>query len=199
MNAVVYTPITTDPAEIFATLLQMGGDIPRTAAALLMDPVELKALDNKFNWQAKIKTYGAGADSSAKEQRTINRAVNFLLSHRLRKVIDGIVTDLASSPDKIAAFTTVVTKNGLQRDIKPLRELADSARIATEMTYRALGDSMDVTLSDTKADPKKTASELHMSVLKAMDLVDGSPSIGSVELIKQQVSQRERIAAASTE
>jgi hypothetical protein len=197
MSLPIFQPVTTDPAECFATLLQMGGNVARCAAALQMDEGQLQTMADTHGWGAKIKSYGAAADATEKEQRLVNRAINYLLAHRLRAAIDGIVTENLSTPAKTRKFITKTDRHGNEFvDTKPLRELTDAARIATEMSYRSLGDSMDQTVKDGQRDPRKAAADMHLSVTKAMQLVDENPNLNAVEIIKGQIGYREAVVAS---
>ncbi len=189
--------LTDDPGEIFAVLLQFNGDVTRTASTLQLEDDTVRALATKHGWLAKIQSY-TGPDAAGKEGRTINRAVNFLLAHRLRSLVDKVATNLGQDDDMLTQALVVTNAAGSRVDMKVLRDLADAGRIASEMTYRALGDSMDQTIADGKGDPKKKATATHLSVMEAMDRADCNPKVSVVELVHQDVKANEKAVRQSS-
>lgn len=187
--------ITLDPAEVFAVYLQQGGSVSRTALTLRLPDETVAGMVQQYGWDVKVKDYTGGADEPTQAdfqrgQRTLNRAINFIQAHRLRDLVDRVVRKL-STDQTLEEFTTVSSKNGFRRDLKPLRDLAEAARVAQELSYRSLGDSMDVSVRDD-SDAAKEGKDLQLAVLSAMDAADRHPKTNSADLVRQDIKEREQ-------
>lgn len=187
--------ITGDPAEVFAVYLQQGANAQRTALTLKIPVAEVEGLVRQHRWDVKVKEYTGGIENPTLEdfqrgQRGLNRAVNYIQAHRLRDLVDRVVQKL-NDPQTLEEYTTVRTKDGFRRDLKPIRELAEAARTAQELSYRALGDSMDVSVTDDQT-AAKDGKDLQLALIQAMDAADRNPKTSSTELVRASVRERER-------
>ena len=189
--------LTEDPAEVFAVYLQQGANAQRTALTLKIPVSRVEDLVKLHRWDVKVKEYTGGIENPTLEdfqrgQRGLNRAVNYIQAHRLRDLVDRIVRKL-NDQDTLEEYTTIRTKDGFRRDLKPIRELAEAARTAQELSYRALGDSMDVSVTDDQT-AAKDGKDLQLALIQAMDAADRNPKTSSTELVRASVREREKKA-----
>ena len=176
--------VEVDPAEAFALFALHAGNVERVAVILDTDPAAIEAMAKRWKWSEKVvRTQGDAEDSSA-AQREVNRGVNYLQAHRLRSMVDRVLVELAM-PGKLEDATTIVGMNGShKRDYRVLRDVAEAARTAQDLTYRALGDSVDLARND-KA--KGKAGDLSLGVLAAMDAADAAPGTSSVDIVRKSL------------
>lgn len=174
-----------DPGEAFALFALHNGNPDRVALILDVDPSEIRAMAKRWDWANKVTaSTGEAADSGA-AQRELNRGVNFIQAHRLRSFVDLAIREL-SDPEQLRAATTVVSNRGAERrDFRILRDIAEAARTAQELTYRALGDSMDTTRND-KVRPSD--GSLALAAMSAMDAADAAPGVSSVDLVRRSLA-----------
>lgn len=189
------TALTGDPAEVFAVYLQQGANAQRTALTLKIPVAEVEGLVKQHGWDVKVKEYTGGIENPTLEdfqrgQRGLNRAINYIQAHRLRDLVERIVQKL-NDKETLEEYTTIRTKDGFRRDLKPIRELAEAARTAQELSYRALGDSMDVSVTDDQTAAKE-GKDLQLALIQAMDAADRNPKTSSTELVRASVRERER-------
>lgn len=195
--------LSTDPVEIYSVYLQMGASAERTALTLRVPLAQVEALVKEHRWDLKARELAPEAGENPTQldfqrgQRALNRSVNFVQAHRIRELVDRLLVKLLSNQDTLEEYTTVRTKDGFRRDIKPIRDLAEAAKAAQELTYRSLGDSMDVSVGDDRQ-AAQSGKDLQLTIMAAMDAADRNPKTHSVELIREGVKEREKKIKALT-
>ena len=177
--------VDLDQVSAFFAFTHFGGDEVRTAHTLGVEPAEIEALAIRHGWRQKLALVTAKGRSTSEVQRETNRAVNMVQAHRLRNLVDRVLTDLEGKEDLIAELT-VTTKNGSYLDMKPLHQLVQAAAVAQEMTYRASGDT-DRVKDPRDADASEGGAELGKAVLDALTVADSRPGLSSVALVRKQL------------
>jgi hypothetical protein len=129
-----------NPSSLYLLWLSLGGDCQLAAAAAHIRVEIVQALEHDFQWR-DLAGGKLGLKDSHLEQE-VNRAQNFVQSQRLRKLIDGAITELE---DLGALRDSLVESSGrdgstLKITAKPLVELAKAAEAVHNLSYRALGD-----------------------------------------------------------
>lgn len=144
-----------------------------------MPRVDLTKLSDQHGWPARLAQMGVTGVSPGNKQDAIarfqNRALNFVQSIRLRELVDRVTVEMLSSPEKLVEFTTVTSKNGFKRDLRPLVDLVNSANVAQQMTQRALQDHKENETSDKEA---MDGNQLSIAVESALEAAmnTGTPS-----------------------
>lgn len=184
-NPVVALDVGPDPAEAFALFALHAGNVERVALILGVEVEVIEAMVVRWGWNKKVaRTVGDSADAPA-AQREVNRGVCYIQAHRLRSLVDAVLVEL-SDPEVFRDATTIVGVGGAsRRDFRVLRDIADAARTSHDLTYRALGDSVDVARNDRAGRADGTAA---LDVMAAMDAADAAPSTSAVELVRRSLS-----------
>ena len=178
-----------DTVQVFETYLTFGGDAPRTALACGLTRQELQGMVNAGGWDAKVKDWttikeGSTADESVK----ISRAVSFVQAHRLRGLVDKVVTKLSAlEPDELMDLMCSKTRRDGETlttfSAKPLAELCKAAELAQGMAARALGDT---TAERPTEQGNAKGSSIALLVQQAMTAAD-SLGVSSLEVVKEQL------------
>lgn len=175
-----------DVSRIFEAYIAFMGDTGKVAAALDVDEFIVKNLATVENWGQKLKQWHSLGDGDPRDvQVQINRAINFVQSHRLRAVLDKLVGKLHKmTPEELIDALTVNTKYGSEVKVRALTDLAKAAEAVQLMTQRALGDT-DAERPDQN--PNTKGSQIMLSVAAAMQAAE-NPKLDSAGVIKEQLN-----------
>lgn len=173
--------------------MQSAGDYDAAARTLGVEPTALMELAREGGWDKELARLAGGRecrtpDDFIRAQRSFNRGINFVQAHRLRELVDVFLVKALSDPDFMTELTTVVsqTRDGFvirRRDLRPVKDLADSVRTAHDLSYRALGDSTAQTVIDER-ELSKGGRNLQLDLMRAMDAHDAHPGTGSTALAR---------------
>src|SRR5208282_2966538 len=84
-------------SQIFQTYITFCGDTKRTALAMDIDEQTIKDLASDERWVDKIAEWNELREGDPRDvQIQINRAVNYVQAHRLRAVLDRVVSHLST-------------------------------------------------------------------------------------------------------
>jgi len=162
-----------DVSQILLTYVALVGDVEKTAAALELDPEIVQKLADAEGWNVKIQriTLMAKSGRPGDFERAQNRALCFVQGHRVRSLIDRVITRFSGMTDEeICAEVTAYGKNGVKHvSARFFTDLAAAAEKAHSMTYAALGDTAtDRAQRDTEPD-EMNASALHAAVIASLN------------------------------
>jgi hypothetical protein len=162
-----------DVSQILLTYIALIGDVEKTAAALELDPEIVQKLADAEGWNVKIQriTLMAKSGRPGDFERAQNRALCFVQGHRVRSLIDRVITRFSGMTDEeICAEITAQGKNGVRHvSARFFTDLAAAAEKAHSMTYAALGDTAtDRAQRDTEPD-EMNASALHAAVIASLN------------------------------
>jgi len=162
-----------DVSQILLTYVALVGDVEKTAAALELDPEIVQKLADAEGWSVKIQriTLMAKSGRPGDFERAQNRALCFVQGHRVRSLIDRVITRFSGMTDEeICAEITAQGKNGVRHvSARFFTDLAAAAEKAHSMTYAALGDTAtDRAQRDTEPD-EMNASALHAAVIASLN------------------------------
>jgi len=160
-------PMPKDPAQVFLTYIQFGGNIEQTAMVLQLEVCTIEALSAAGQWPKKIAEIKKLADGKdAKEYGlSVNRGINLIQADRLRRLVDRVLSALTSKSDEeIMDILTTTGPKGSSFSTRPLTDLVKAAAEAQLMTRLALGDVGAGELGDDTG----KGSDIAMSVMKAM-------------------------------
>ena len=178
----------TDVAQVFLVFMATIGDVPKTAAALDLDPHFVAWLAEQEGWLEKVKRVSimSRSEKPGDWERAQNRALNFVQAHRARMLMDRLILALTNSEsdDFLEHFRTR-TKDG--RDGYSARFFSDLMAAldkAHHLSYAALGDSVGERLDRDKEDGEASANQIHAALLAALNN-PGVQKIGSEALVAE--------------
>lgn len=168
--------IAIDRENAFMLYAAFTGDLERTAAALGVRPMDVLRVAQEEEWDEKLKPILDLKKSSkpGDVNRAINRALNFVQSHRLRMIIERVIRRITGmSPEELDQylFTTSTAKDGSETSKLATRALADLASALEKchaMTYQALNDSMQERAKRNDGDGGIDAGDMHAKIAEAM-------------------------------
>lgn len=176
-----------DVSAVFQTYLTFFGDAERTAVAMGLDPQTVRDLAQAENWHKKVAELNSiRAGDSRDVQVQINRAINFVQAHRIRSVLDKIVSHFAAmEAQELVDKLTTTAKNGSETfSARALTDLVKALETTQLMTQRALGDTV---AERPEAEPERKGSSIALQVMEAMSAAD-STGLDSVALVRQQLN-----------
>jgi hypothetical protein len=177
-----------DQVAAFFVFAQYAGDVERTAFALSLPAEAVFSVASANGWAEKLKrSTASNSGGQSAEQRSVNRIVNYVQAHRLRAMVDALVSEFTDEPEKLKELVEVHTKGGSYVDMSPVLNLVKAAETAQNMTYRALGDSMEQSKADER--PDAGGKDLSKAVWQAMDVADRTPGTSSVDLVRSIVAK----------
>lgn len=158
--------------NVFMLYASFCGDVDRTAHATQLSPDEVRALALAGSWDTKLKPIIELRKSQKQDdvERAINRALNFVQAHRMRKILEATIRRIsAMTPDELTEATTMrqIGKDGevIRETLstRPLADLASALEKCHALTYMALND----TATERKARPEASADDLGASEIHA--------------------------------
>jgi hypothetical protein len=178
---------TLDVSQIFLTYLTFGGDVDRTSIAVNLDREIVMNLAKAENWPAKLDQLtklNDGADSKVLQVQ-INRAINYVQAHRLRAIVDKVISHLSTkrAEDIVDLFTRVGKNGEPEFSARPLTDLVKAAESCQVMTQRALGDTASERPEDVGEGPK--GAPIALQVMAAMNAAD-EVGLDSVALVRKE-------------
>ena len=181
-----------DITKVFETFMAFGGDVSRTAVACNLSIDEIKELARLENWHEKVQQWNTLREgSTADVSIQVNRAVNFVQSHRVRSLIDAAIGQLLKlSPEELMDKLTTKAKGKdgevvtLNFSARALTDLVKAAETAHLMTQRALGDTV---AERPESQETRKGSSIALLVQAAMSAADDA-GLDSVEVVKKQLA-----------
>lgn len=192
---------TLDKENAFLLYAVFCGDADRTAHALDVDASLVRGLAMENKWDAKLKPIIDLKQSSraGDVERAVNRALNFVQSHRYRLFLERVLRQLTGMsrtdlecflfPREVNRRSDEVTQKFSTR---ALADLASALEKCHSMTYLALNDTATERRErKEEGDEDATASEMHLKLAEAMAAAGGkSQSIQGLVLDAQlQIAQ----------
>jgi len=169
--------VSFDRENAFLLYATFCGDVERTAHALNVSPVAILRCADDEGWNKRLETIIALKKSHRPGdiERAINRALNFVQSHRMRLFIERVINKItgftAEELDEYL-FTASEAKTGEKYSKLTTRAIADltSALEKTHaLTYLALNDTaQDRGRRKEQTDDGSGVGELHVQIAKAM-------------------------------
>lgn len=169
--------IAIDRENAFLLYATFTGDYVRTAAALGVRPMDVLRVVQEEEWDEKLKPILELAKSAKPGdiERAINRALNFVQSHRMRMIIERVIKRLtAMTPEELDEylFTSSTAKDGSEISKLSTRALADLASALEKchaMTYAALNDSApERAKRGSDAGGAIGVADMHLQIAEAM-------------------------------
>jgi hypothetical protein len=139
-----------DVAQVFQTFMTFCGDVARTAAATGLTAEQVTTLANSEHWDEKLQLWNTLKDGDSKElQIQINRAVTYVQAHRLRSILDRLVSHLTKKSDDdlvqlltkqfhvhVSRGSKNSTVDRTEFSTRPLTDLVRAAKECADMTAK---------------------------------------------------------------
>lgn len=208
-----------DRGNAFLIFATFTGDLSRTAAALGIREIDVLRMSDEGGWMEQLKPIIELSKSSRPGdlERSINRAINLVQAHRMRMVIERVISRLTGmSPEELESWIFSEELSGSQRPVKikrlgarALADLATAVEKAHAATYAALADTAKERQQRNEGSPETTSNEMYLKIAEAAARVtkDNSPRAllldaqlqivaeqkeRAVKLVKQPDSKPER-------
>lgn len=177
--------IKLDREQAFLLYATFCGDIVKTSHALNVRPVDVLKMVEDENWNERLKTI-LELKKSAKPgdiERAVNRALNFVQSHRMRLFVERILHKLVSMSNEEVEnyiFSDHSPKDGTafkRLTTRAIADLASAMEKAQAMSYQALNDTaQDRAKRKEVNDDGGSAGDLSVQIAKAMASIGKSSS-----------------------
>jgi hypothetical protein len=195
--------LSIDREQAFLLFATFTGDIARTAHALDVPAAAVLRMAEEEGWMNKLGPILALKKSSrpGDVERAINRALNFVQSHRMRLFIQRVITRLTGmnevefeeylfvgSKDKDGVVTKKLTT-------RALADLASALEKAQSMTYLALNDTAQdrAKRKEDGGDSETSAGDLHAQISAGLAAVRASAT-PRAQLFDAQLAQAEELS-----
>jgi len=175
-----------DVSQMFLTYLAFQGDADKTAMALNTDVAIVRDIARSENWETKVRKLATIREGESHDlQIQINRAINYVQSHRLRSIVDMALLHLTK--DGAEAMVEKLTVKGREGQtefkIKAITDLVKAAESVQLMTQRALGD----TAGEREPQKERDGSTVALRVMDAMNAADVS-GLDSVGVVRKEIA-----------
>lgn len=187
-----------DIAKIFLAFVQFVGDVERTAAALHLDPEVVRKLAEQEGWQGKIEKICLLSKSGKPGdwERAQHRALAFVQAHQLRRIIDGVLSELGDqTPEELVESLRVTTKGGSYMSAKFLSDLAAAMDKAHNLGYHALGDTLGERAEREGIDDNLNATALHLAVVGVLN----NPKVKTVDVVAEVQAHQQEVVKSLTD
>lgn len=186
-----------DVTKVFLHYIASVGDVEKTALACDLDPEIVRKLAASEDWEQKVRrlclqSKGNGLQAGDFE-RMQNRALNWVQSHRLRQVLDEVITHYGEmNPEEILASITTFDKDNKPRvSARFFTDLAKALETVQGMSYAALGDTIPERQAMT-GDEKANTAAVHASLIAALNGA-GVKQVSSQQLVIEAGKQIEKL------
>jgi len=173
-----------DVSQILLVFVAMVGDVHRTAAALDMDPAIVRKLADQEGWDAKIQrvTMLSKSGRPGDFEKAQNRALAFCQGHRIRSLIDRVITHFNDMTEaEIVSEITATGKNGVRHvSARFFTDLAAAAEKANNLTFVALDDTVTARAGRDDEPDQMNASALHAAVMASLNTPGGTTKAADV-------------------
>jgi hypothetical protein len=193
-------PLAIDREQAFLLFATFTGDIARTAHALDVPAAAVLKMAEEEGWMNKLGPILALKKSSkpGDVERAINRALNFVQSHRMRLFIQRVITRLTGMNETEFEEYLFVSngKDGTKKlTTRALADLASALEKAQSMTYLALNDTAQdrAKRKEGDGDSEVSAGDLHAQISAGLAAVRASAT-PRAQLFDAQLAQAEEIA-----
>lgn len=178
--------VDIDREQAFMLFATFAGDAVRTGAALNVHPAAVLCMADECGWTDKLKSVIELRESSRPGdwERACNRAMNFVMAHQMRMIIDRALKKFKGMSDDELTKTLVeewTDREGNQRykaSGKAYSDLAAAMEKVHAMTYHALNDTVqDRNRRKEQQSDDEPVGDMHAAISSKMQEVsrDNSP------------------------
>jgi len=164
----------SDVAQIFLVFMATVGDVDKTALALEIDPDFVQWLSVQEGWVDKVRRVSVMSKSGKPGdfERAQNRALNFVQAHRVRMLIDRVLTELAEmSSEDLTERLRAKDKEGKPANLSArfFADIMSALDKVHTLSYYALGDSVGERLERAKDGAEHSANDIHAALIAALN------------------------------
>lgn len=195
-----------DVENAFQVFAQLTGDYEKTAHALGIKPQVVVEMATELGWHDRLKSIFELKKSTkpGDVEKAISRALNFVMAHRYRIILERIVNKLyLMTPEELVEEITAVSYDKEGNEVKrvlntrALSDLAAAIEKVQQLTYVALVDTVtERARRQDNGDAEVSMGSIHQIISAAMN--DTSVSTRKEEfaakLAKAQEEQRAKQA-----
>lgn len=194
--------IKLDREQAFLLYATFCGDLEKTAHALNVRAVDVLKMAEEEGWNNQLKSILEMKKSArpGDVERAVNRALNFVQSHRMRLFVERILHKLVSlSNEEVEGyiFSDHSAKDGTafkRLTTRAIADLASAMEKAQAMSYQALNDTaQDRAKRKESGDDGDSGGELHAKIAAAMSKVRAS-STPRAQLFDAQIEVGQTLA-----
>lgn len=194
--------IKFDREQAFLLYATFCGDVEKTSHALSIRPVDVLKMAEEEGWNNQLKNILEMKKSGrpGDVERAVNRALNFVQSHRMRLFVERILHKLVSMDNKEVEeyiFSDHSSKDGVafkRLTTRAIADLASAMEKAQALSYQALNDTaQDRAKRKESGDDSDSGGELHAKIAAAMAKVRAS-STPRAQLFDAQISVGQTLA-----
>jgi len=172
-----------DVSQCFLAFMTFIGDVDRTAAALDLEPKQVRELAEAEGWADKLRRVSLMSKSGRPGdfERATNRALCFVQAQCIRQQLNRLLTEVTNmSVEDLMSRASVRTRDGaMQLSAKFFVDMAGAAEACHRMSYIALGDTItERTESEGGSGKGPSTNDLHSAIIA--HLSDPSQQIGPV-------------------
>lgn len=179
-----------DVAQAFLIFMSLVGDCERTAAALDLEPEQVRQLAEAEGWTEKIRRVSIMSKGSKPGdwERSQNRAMAFCQAHLIRQQIDRLLRVTSALDDEeLMSRCSSITKSGdRQLSAKFFCDLTQAAEACHRMAYAALGDTVTERVDQLAGSPEGKTSDLHSAIIAALS--NPAASVPSSTLLLEETN-----------
>lgn len=192
--------VELDAATVFQLYCTFCGDVVKTAAAAGVRPVDILRVSSAEGWAEKLGPILDLAKSQQPGQweRSCNRAVNYVQSHKLRMFLERVLSRITSmNAEELESYilTSKLDKNGMKTakvlSTRALADLASSIEKCHAMSYLATNDTAQDRgrRKEQATDDGADCSSLHLKIAQAMSQVKSAEAASPrLALLSAQVT-----------
>lgn len=172
-----------DVSQCFLAFMTFVGDVDRTAAALDLEPKQVRELAEAEGWADKLRRVSLMSKSGRPGdfERATNRALCFVQAQCIRQQLNRLLTEVTNmSVEDLMSRASVRTRDGaMQLSAKFFVDMAGAAEACHRMSYIALGDTItERTESEGGSGKGPNTNDLHSAIIA--HLSDPSQQLGPV-------------------
>jgi hypothetical protein len=195
-----------DVENAFQIFAQLTGDYEKTAHALGVKPQVVVEMAQELNWHERLKAIFELKKSTkpGDVEKAISRALNFVMAHRYRIILERIVNKLyLMTPEELIEEITAVSFDKEGNEIKrvlstrALSDLAAAIEKIQQLTYLALVDTVtERARRQDSGDSEVSMGSIHQIISAAMNDTGASSRKEefAAKLAKAQEEQRAKRA-----
>ncbi len=161
-----------DVAQAFLLFMATIGDCDRVAAALDLEPEQVRELAESEGWTDKIRRVSVMSKSGKPGdfERAQNRALCFVQAQTIRQQIDRLlraITEL-DTEELLNRCSTTNRAGNKQLSAKVMCDLAQATEACQRMAYQALGDTVTERVDAGTTSQETKTSDLHAAIIAAL-------------------------------
>jgi hypothetical protein len=190
-----------DVSQAFLVYMACVGDCDRVAAAIDLEPAQVKALAEEEGWSDKVRRISVISRNGRPGdfERAQSRALNFVQAHCIRLQINRLLREISSMTDEeLVSRACVRTRDGGQQlSGKVFVDLAAAAEACHRMTYMSLGDTVTERLDNPGGGGAKgsNSNDLHAAIIASLSNPADKPEAATKLLVEEADAEVRRLAS----